>query len=147
MLGMLSCKKNHRKINKNNRKTRTRTIVSLIGFTMLDITLTRSWRFWNYEGKKKDNDHIRFKLNVVGIRGDNLSLLNLQLTMKLGRQNGRLFRWTKCRWVSMDTKLWKLLLWFALCMPSLILQWPAIIFSFLAAAHDCKTGLLKHLFH
>ena len=45
--------------------------------------------------------------------------------------------------MSTKTKLWKVLLRSAVCMPSLIVQWPTRIFSLLATAHyDCETGLL-----
>ena len=60
----------------------------------------------------------------------------------LDRQNGRLLHWPKCSCMSMKTKLWKLLLRPAVCMPSLIVQWPAKV-SFLATVHDCETGLFR----
>ena len=41
--------------------------------------------------------------------------------------------------VSTNTKLWKLLLWRAVCMPSLIVQWPTRTFH-LATAHDSETA-------
>ena len=52
-------------------------------------------------------------------------------TIKLGRQHGRLLHWSKCSCVSRKTKLWKLLLWPAVCIPSLIVQWPTRSFKFL----------------
>ena len=48
-------------------------------------------------------------------------------TIKVGRQNGGLFHWPKCSCVSTKTKHWKLLLLPAICMRSLIIQWPARI--------------------
>ena len=44
------------------------------------------------------------------------------LTIIHGRQNGRLFHWPKCSCMSTKTKLWKLLLRRAVCLPSLIVQ-------------------------
>ena len=46
----------------------------------------------------------------------------------------------KCSCISAKTKLWKFLLWLAVCLSSLIVQWP--VFSLLATAHDCKNDLL-----
>ena len=51
-------------------------------------------------------------------------------TIKLGRQNGKLFHWPKFSCVSKEVKLWKPLLRPAVCKPSLIVQWPARIFHF-----------------
>ena len=51
-------------------------------------------------------------------------------TIKLGRQKGRLLHWPKCSCVSTKTKLWKLLLRPAVCIPSLIVQWPARSYHF-----------------
>ena len=43
--------------------------------------------------------------------------------------------------MSTKTKLWKLLLWPAVCLPSLIVHQNC---SVLATAHDCETELLSH---
>ena len=41
----------------------------------------------------------------------------------------------------MKTKLWKLLLQPAVCLPSLIVQWPARILHF-GYGHDCETVVI-----
>ena len=46
------------------------------------------------------------------------------------RQNERLLHWPKHSCLCTKTKLWKPLLWPAICMPSFIVQWPARIFHF-----------------
>ena len=58
------------------------------------------------------------------------NILASHWTVQLGRQDGRLLHWPQCSCVSMKTKLWKLLLWPVVCMPSLIVQWPARMFTF-----------------
>ena len=48
----------------------------------------------------------------------------------LAVKNRSLLHWPQCSCVSTKTKLWKLLLQLAVCMPSLTVKWPTRIFHF-----------------
>ena len=64
-------------------------------------------------------------------------------TIKLGKQNGRLFHWPKRSCVSTKTKHWKLLLARQLFVRQVDCAVARQNFSLIATAHDCETGLSK----
>ena len=81
----------------------------LLGFSNQRVVISITSHFDNYHAQ----------LLKMKNRGRPLGMI------KLGRQNGRLLHWPKCSRLSKKTKLWKLLLRPAVCVPSLIVQWPA----------------------